>query len=615
MTHHILIRLASILVLGVSAQWLAWRLRLPALLLLLAVGLVAGPATGFLDPDGLLGPLLPPLVSLAVAVILYEGGLSLKLRELRDVGPVVLKLVTAGVLITWLASAAAAWLLLDFDWPLAVLLGAILVVTGPTVVSPMLRRLRLGGRVGSALRWEGIVIDPLGAVLAFLVAGFVRSTSTTAMAAEAAGELVRLVLVGAGLGAAGAALLVTAIRRSWVPDSLHNALSLGVVVAAYTAGNVLQQKAGLLAATLMGVALANQRVVAVRHLVEFKENLVVLLLSALFIVLAARLRPEELRFFDLRYLAFLAVLVFIVRPAAVLVATAGSSLSGRERLFLAGMAPRGIIAAAVAPVFALDMAAAGDARGARLVPVTFLVILGTGALYGLSAGPLARRLGLARPHPQGVLIAGANGWARALAAALQAQGCPVLLVDSLREHVSAARLEGLPAYHGSILAERTLEEIDFRDLGRLVALTPREEVNALACLRFTEFFGRREVYQLPFESLGSGRRETVAWEQRGRLLFGPGMTFARLVERFGSRPVVRATPLTAVFDIVAFEKQNGGTALPLALVRGGGAVVKFFTDGTTLPAAAGDVVLSAMEPAPGNEDNPAGRSPIPEGTP
>jgi hypothetical protein len=265
------------------------------------------------------------------------------------------------------------------------------------------------------------------------------------------------------------------------------------------------------------------------------------------------------------------------------------------------MAPRGIVAAAVAPVFALNLTSAGHPAGARLVPLTYLVILGTGMLYGLSAAPLARRLGLARPRPQGVLFAGANGWARALGAALQAQGCPVLLVDTLWEHVAAARLEGLPTYHGSILAERSLEELDLRDLGRLVALTPREEVNALACLCFTEVFGRREVYQLPFESLGSKRAEAVPRGQRGRLLFGPDVAFAYLVERFGSAPVIRATTLTTVFDFAAYQKQNGSTVLPLAVVRNAGAVVMFFTvEGAPTPLP-GDVLLSAVALAP--EDN------------
>jgi NhaP-type Na+/H+ or K+/H+ antiporter len=598
MAHEILIRLASILALGIAAQWLAWRLRLPALLLLLAFGLAAGPGTGFLDPDHLFGPLLHPLVSLAVAVILYEGGLSLRLRELHEVGPVVLKLVTAGMLITWLGSALAAWLLLKLDWAFSFLLGAILVVTGPTVVGPMLRHLRLGGRVGAILKWEGIIIDPLGAVLAFLVASFIGSSHAGRLVFEAAGDLARLVVVGGGLGAAGAGLVVAALRRYWVPDALHNALSLTVVVIVFTLGNVIQEEAGLMAATLMGVTLANQRRVAVRHLVEFKENLVVLLLSALFIVLAARLRPEQLLSLDLSCLAFLATLVLVIRPLAILAATAGSSLTLGERLFLAWMAPRGIIAAAVAPVFAQNLIAAGDPAGTRLVPVTYLVILGTGALYGLSAAPLARRLGLAQPHPQGVLFAGANSWARALAAALQAQGCPILLVDSVREHVAAARLEGLSSYHGSILAERTLEELDFRDLGRLVALTPREEVNALACLRFTEVFGRREVYQLPFASLGSKRGEALAREQRGRLLFGPEMTFEHLAERFGSTPIVRATPLTDVFDFTAFQKQSGSAALPLAVVRKAGAEVMFFTVGDALMPLPGDVLLSAVAVVP-----------------
>jgi NhaP-type Na+/H+ or K+/H+ antiporter len=591
----VLLGLASILILGVSAQWLAWRLRLPSLLLLLAFGFLAGPVTGLLHPDALFQSLLLPLVSLFVAVILYEGGLSLKLRDLRDVGAVFIRLVTLGTLLTWAISAMAASVLLRFDWPLAALLGAILVVTGPTVIGPLLRHLRLGGRVGSILRWEGIVIDPIGAMLAVLVFTAVGADRTHEAIAEVIVEVVRTVVVGGGLGMAGAALLTVALRRFWVPDPLHNAVSLMLVVAVYTVANMLQKEAGLFAVTVMGIGLANQRWVTVHHLVEFKENLTVLLVSSLFIILAARLQLQDLAALDLESVAFLLVLILFARPAAVLVATAGSPLEGRERLFLAWMAPRGIVAAAVSSIFALEMTASGYTQAGRMVPVTFLVIVGTVALYGLTAAPLARRLGLTRPDPQGVLFVGAHAWARELGAALQTSGCPVLLVDSDWANVSAARLQGLPVHYGSILAEHTLSENDFGVLKRLVALTPNDEVNALACLRFIEVFGRREVYQLPFRAPGEGRREAVPLEQRGRLLFGANMTHAHLLERFGDQPTLRATTLTPEFDFDAFRAHYGDAAASLALLRRGGEVVLFTVDAAPVPKP-GDVVISVVTP-------------------
>jgi NhaP-type Na+/H+ or K+/H+ antiporter len=504
--------------------------------------------------------------------------------------------VSLGVLLSWAITAVAARFLLGFDWPLAALLGAILVVTGPTVIGPLLRHLRLRGRVGAILRWEAIVIDPVGAMLAFLVYTVVGVGRAHGAVLEVIADVARALAAGGAIGLAGAAVLIWGFRRYWIPDPLHNAVSLAVLLAAHTLANLVQQEAGLLAATVMGIALANQRSVAVRHLVEFKENLAVLLVSALFIILAARLRPEDITRINADGLAFVAVLVLLARPLAVLICASGSKLERRERLFLACMAPRGIVAASVSAVFALEMTAAGYEQAERLVPVTFLVIVVTVALYGLSAAPLARRLGLAQPDPQGTLLVGAHPWARALAESLRDHGCAILLVDSDWANVSAARLAGLPVHYGSILAEHTLTETDLSALGRLAALTANDEVNALATLRFIEVFGRGAVYQLPFQAPAEGRREAVPLEQRGRLLFGAGMTYPRLVERFGEQPALKATPLTAEFDYKALRARYGEEALPLAYIQPGGGVVLFAVDEPAEPRP-GDIVISAV-PAP-----------------
>jgi NhaP-type Na+/H+ or K+/H+ antiporter len=562
---HLLLGLAAVLVLGVGAQWLAWRLGLPSILLLLAFGFVAGPVTGLVDPDALFGRLLFPLVSLSVGLILFEGGLSLRLRDLREIGGPLWSLITVGAAVTWGLAAWSARALLGFETGVALLLGAILVVTGPTVIGPLLRHVRPVGRVAAVAHWEGIVIDPVGAMLAVLVYEALQ-------VAPASGALtaVRLVtpelgltlLVGVVVGGVAAFAAMEVLRRYWVPDFLHSPLLLMTVAAAFTASNLIQEESGLLTVTLMGVALANQPWVPVRHIIEFKENLRVLLIASLFVLLAARVAPGDFLALGWRGPAFVAVLILLVRPVAVALATLGSGLSVRERVFLAWLAPRGIVAASVASVFALRL---GEA-GAGLVPATFLVIVGTVAVYGLTAPALARHLGLSNPNPQGVLFASAHPGARAIAHAVKNAGFPVLLVDNNRANVNAARMEGLPTTFASVLGESALEPIAQSGLGRLLALTPDDEVNALAALHFRDVFGRAEVYQLPPRREGSPRAETAPPHLRGRYLFAPGMGYDALDARFARGAVVKATKLSAEFDYDAFRARYGDEAVPLFVV-------------------------------------------------
>ena len=345
MTEHVLVGLASILVLGICARWLAWWVHLPAILFLLLCGLVVGPITGMLNPDALLGELLLPIVSLSVAIILFEGGLSLRFSDLPQIGRVLRHLVSFGAAVTWIISAVAAYTVAGLDPALAVLLGAILVVTGPTVITPLLQDIRPTGPVGSILRWEGIVIDPIGATLAVLVfEGIVADGFRQAATVMALG-VVKTVVIGGILGFLGARTLMLILKPFWAPDFLHNPLTLMIVITVFTLANLLQAESGLLAVTVMGVLLANQRTISIRHIVEFKENLRVLLISSLFILLASRLRLDNLMLVGTRSLEFLAILVFVARPAAVALSTIRSGLSWRERVFLAWMAPRGIVAA------------------------------------------------------------------------------------------------------------------------------------------------------------------------------------------------------------------------------------------------------------------------------
>ena len=602
MAHGILLQLAGIFILGILAQWTAWRLRLPSILLLLVAGLVAGPMTGWLQSDALFGKLLFPMVSLAVSVILYEGGMNLRYRELRKqkIFGIFLRIGTIGAFVSWVISALAAHYIIGFRWPVASLLGAILVVTGPTVIGPMLRHLRLRGRVGSLLKWEGIVVDPLGAILALLVFTVVRSSQLHNGLMDAINDFGQTLLVGIAFGCAAAAILVLALRRFWMPDSLHNPVSLMLMFASFAAANSVEDEAGLLAVTVMGIFLANQKWVSIRHVIEFKETLTVLLISCLFVILAARLKPDDLRGLGWESVLFVGVMLFVARPASIFAATIGTSLPWRERVFLAWMAPRGIVAAAVASVFALNLVAEGYPRAIELVPVTFLVVFVTVLVYGLSAGPLARRLGLVQENPQGILFIGAHAWARDIADALRSEGCVVLLIDTVWENICQARMAGLPCIHGSALAERTREEVDFSGLGRLLAITSNDEVNALACGRYLDDFGRQEVFQLPFPTEKKGRYEVIPREQHGRLLFGKELNFSKLGVAFDGNFKLKKTKLTKEFTFQAYQVQYSNAAILLFVIAANGAIQVCTADCQANPSV-GDLVISLV---PGPNENP-----------
>lgn len=598
MPETILIGIVGIIVLGVGAQWLAWRIGLPSILLLLTFGLIAGPVLGWIDPNKLFGDdLLFPVVSLAVALILYEGGLSLRISELPKVGAVVRNLVSLGALVTWGIGALAAHLLLGLDASLSALLGAILVVTGPTVIGPLLRQIRPTGNISPILKWEGIVIDPIGALLAVLIFEALMIGEAKEAAVHIAFGVLKTIVLGGGIGLAAAGLLVLLLARYWIADYLQNAASLMLVVAAFAISNKLQPESGLLAATVMGFALANQKRVDVGHIVEFKENLRVLLISSLFIVLAARLQLAELGRLAPRGLLFVAVLILIARPLAVFVSTFRSPLPMRQRLFAAWMAPRGIVAAAVASVFAIRCEGTpGLEDAAILEPITFITIIATVAIYGATSPIIARKLGVAEANPQGILFAGAHAWAREVAALVQRQGYRVLLVDSNRDNAGAARMAGLPTYAGSILAERTLDGIDLGGIGRLLAVTPNEWVNVLTVHRFERTFGSAECYQLPSQQTASDNKKQHEY-LHGRRLFGNDATYAKLNQLIAEGFTAKATGLTESFDYAAFRARHGESAVPLFIIDENGRLVVITTENEVEPKA-GQTLISLVKGEP-----------------
>jgi NhaP-type Na+/H+ or K+/H+ antiporter len=563
LSEQFIIGLGVIVFFGMLAQWLAWRFKLPSILLLLSLGILAGPILGWVNTENLFGNLLFPFVSLSVAIILFEGGLSLRLSEFRTVGKTIRNLVTIGALVTWIVASTAAYYILNLDFKLALLFGAILIVTGPTVILPLLRQVRPKGNLYSIAKWEGIIIDPVGAIIAVLVFEEIISGGFEKFTADSISGLLLTLVVGLGIGWIGAQLIIFFLKRYWIPDFLHNSAAIMIVFTTFIISNLIQLESGLVTVTVLGILLANQKKVSIKHIIEFKENLRVILISTLFIVLAARINLNDLALLNWKMIIFLAILIFIARPLAVFVSTIRQNLKIREKLFLSWLAPRGIVAAAVSSIFAIELAANGYSDAERLIPLTFIVIIATVTVYGLSAAPLSRLLKLSEANPQGVLIVGAHKWSIQLAQALKKSGLRVLLIDSNFENVRTARFNDLEATVANIIAEDILDQINLQGIGRLFALTANDEVNALAALQFKDIFGRSEVYQLPYKKKDIHNEQPVSLDLRGRRLFGEDMTFEAIHNISSTSPLIKIINFENEEDLEMFDKEK---IIPLMLI-------------------------------------------------
>ena len=562
--------LAAVLSLGILAQWLAWRFRLPSILLLLVFGFGLSAVTGTRIDEFIKEETLLAITGLFVAIILFEGGLTLKFSELREAGSPVRRLCTWTVLIAGVLTSIAAKFVFSWDWRVSALLGAILVVTGPTVVGPLLRLIKPTRKVASIVKWEGIVVDPIGAILAVLVFQVAISTGVQ----DAIGDLLKALLltlvVGFGLAYGLGKIIEQLLKHHLIPDFLESVFLLAVVAASFAISNAIQAESGLLTVTVLGIGLANQKSVSVKHVLEFKEHLRVLIISLLFILLSGRIELSELRSALVPGLIFLALLVLVIRPASVLLANLGSEKTTlRENLFLSAMAPRGIVAAAVASIFALEFSHAADDKmvpeaiikqAEQLVPVTFIVIIGTVLIYGLLAVPLARALGVAAKSSRGVLFAGADTWTRMLAKALHDDGHPVLLLDTKYEKVASAKMEGLAAIRANILSEFAEENLELTGIGQLIAATPNDEINTMAAKEFGHQFGRVNCWQLtPYDSDGH-HSKAVDHRQRARLCFLNGPKFRDLEATALRGAVIKNTLLTEQFTFEDFMAEYGPSA-------------------------------------------------------
>ena len=507
-----MLELAGIIILGILAQWVAWRFKIPAILPLILIGLLVGPiAAEYLSADGTKwiepswngneglfpGESLFYFVSLAISIILFEGGLTLRLREVKNVGPVITKLITLGSLVTFFGAALAVHFVFYLSWELSFLFSALIIVTGPTVITPILRNIPLKKDVSAVLKWEGILIDPIGALVAVLVYEFISVDAGGEFTKTALIEFGKIVLFGATFGFTFAHALNFIINKKWVPHYLMNVFALAAVLGVFVLSDSFAHESGLLAVVVMGMVLGNSNSPYLKELLYFKESLSVLLISILFILLAANINMEDLMLiYNWNTVILFAIVVFVLRPIGIFLSTYNSTLELNEKLFISWVGPRGIVAAGIASLFGLKLADKGIVGAEYITPLVFMVVLGTVLLNATTARLFAKLVGVFLVKSNGILIIGASKISRLLGDYLERNGRHVVLIDSNQANISKAKEKGLEAFGANIYSETLTDNIELNDIGYLMALTGNPDINKYAIDKFGKQFGENGAFRL-----------------------------------------------------------------------------------------------------------------------
>ena len=554
-------------VLGVGSQWVAWKLRMPAIVLMLLAGLVVGPGLGLFDPMRDIGALIEPMIAIAVAIILFEGGMTLNLQSLREAAVGVRRLVLVGAPVGWLGSALALHYVAGLGWASATVFGGIMIVTGPTVIAPLLRQARLARRPAQLLQWEAIVNDPIGAMAAVMAFETVSILNTAETWSEALWDMTRGLTIATALGFAAGWALAESFRRAQVPEYMKVSVLVSVLLAVFAIADYVLHESGLLTVTIMGIYIANAGLPSYTEIRRFKEHATVLLVSGVFILLAASMKIDTLAMLDWRAGLFIAVIVLLVRPATVLIALAFSNVPWPDRLLVAMTGPRGVVLVAVAGFFAERLVSAGIDDAGILTPLAFALVAATVVLHGFSLAPLARLLGLASTRIPGVIFAGGSQFAASFAKALEALDVPVLITDANRARLRGAREAGLPVYVGDILADATEHSVEFISYGQIVALSDNDAYNTLVATDLGPDFGRDNVFQLK-RAKQEQTRHALPPTLGGRAI-AQGKSYLELARHMGDGWQVRTTELSEEFTLEDWRTRNPDS-VPLAEITTAG---------------------------------------------
>jgi NhaP-type Na+/H+ or K+/H+ antiporter len=507
-----MLELAGIIILGILAQWVAWKFKIPAILPLILIGLLVGPfAAEYLSDDGTKwiepiwngkeglfpGESLFYFVSLAISIVLFEGGLTLRIKEIKNVGPVITKLITIGSTVTFFGAAVAAHFIFYLSWEMSFLFSALIIVTGPTVITPILRNIPLKQDVSAVLKWEGILIDPIGALVAVLVFEFISVEGGGEFTKTAMIEFGKIVLFGTTFGFTFAHGLNFAINKRLIPHYLLNVVSLSVVLLVFVESEIFAHESGLLAVVVMGMVLGNSNSPYLKELLYFKESLSVLLISILFILLAANMNMDDLLLiYNWNTAVLFAIVVFVLRPIGVFLSTHKSSLQLNEKMFISWVGPRGIVAAGIASLFGLKLASAGIAGAEYITPLVFMIVLGTVLLNATTARFFAKIVGVFLKKSNGILIVGASKASRLIGNYLEQNGRHVVLIDNNQSNISKANEMGLEALNSNIYSDSLGDNIELSDVGYLIALTGNVDINEYAINKFGKEFGENGAFRL-----------------------------------------------------------------------------------------------------------------------
>ncbi|QNM86690.1 sodium:proton antiporter [Polaribacter pectinis] len=578
-----MLELAGIIILGILAQWVAWKFKIPAILPLILIGLLVGPiAAEFLSEDGTKwiepiwngekglfpGGSLYYFVSLAISIILFEGGLTLKRSEIKNVGPVITKLITLGSAVTFFGAGIVAHYIFDLGWDLSFLFSGLIIVTGPTVITPILRNIPLKKDISTVLKWEGILIDPIGALVAVLVFEFISVGGGGGFTKTALLEFGKILLFGTTFGFTFAHALAFAVNKKLIPHYLLNVVSLSAVLLVFVLSETFAHESGLLAVVVMGMVLGNGKLKNLKELLYFKESLSILLISMLFILLAANINIEDLMLlYTWKTAALFAIVVFIIRPLAVFLSTYNSNLKFNEKLFISWVGPRGIVAAGIASLFGSKLLKEGVEGAEYITPLVFMIVLGTVLLNATTARMFAKIVGVFLKKSDAILFVGASNSARLIANYLKGKGKRVILIDSNKNFIEQAINADLEALKVDIYDDELTDNIELNDVGYLIALTGSDMVNNHAINRFSKVFGEHGSYKLA-SSKEIKESSTIERET----FFTPNDDYINLSEAFRENPVIHEVEVTSkeeylkLLEMLSKEEKS----VPLFVEKGSG---------------------------------------------
>ncbi|MCB0467927.1 MAG: sodium:proton antiporter [Aequorivita sp.] len=577
-----MVELAGIIILGILAQWVALKFKIPAILPLILIGLFVGPISTLFSEDGTQwiqpiysdgkglfpGENLFYFVSLAIGIILFEGGLTLRRGEISKVGPVIVKLISLGSIITFFGAGVAAYYVFGLSWKISFLFAALIIVTGPTVITPILRNIPLKKDVSAVLKWEGILIDPIGALVAVLVFEFISVEHDSGYTKQAIIEFGKIILIGFAFGISGGYALYFAIKKKLIPHYLLNVVSLSVVLLIFVESDLFAHESGLLSVVVMGMFLGNSDLPSLKELLYFKESLSVLLISILFILLAANISLDDLLLvYNWKTAILMAIVIFVLRPLGVFLSTVNSSLKTNEKIFISWVGPRGIVAAGIASLFGTKLVLKGEPGAEYITPLVFAVVLVTVLLNATTARPVASMVGVFLKKSDGILIVGASKVSRLIASYLQKSGRHVVVLDSNRLNVNKAKELGLEAITANIYSDDLTDNIELNDVGYLLAMTGNDEINKQAISRFGKYFGENGTFRLMTSEEMRQRQHLSARE-----LFSYTHDYTRFTEVAHDFPSIQEIPVGSESQFLRVLNIIGDneTAIPLFIKRPNG---------------------------------------------